>query len=139
MNNVTNTKASIHSYFEKEASQRSKWKRRNPYYHALIEKYYRLLIPENSSVIEIGCSCGDLLASLKPSRGVGLDFSQNVIDIAKKKYPQYEFITQDIENLKLNEKFDYIILSDVVGSLWDVQLAFENINQLCHLSRFRSV
>lgn len=122
----------MHEYFEHEAIQRSKWKRKNRYYHKLIERYYHFLIPETSSVIEIGCSTGDLLSSLKPKRGVGIDFSSAVIDIARAKHPECDFLVQDVENLLLDEKFDYIIMSDLVGSLWDVQLAFEQINQLCH-------
>lgn len=125
-------KKSNQEYFNREANKRSKWKKRNSYYHKLTEKYYQFLIPKNATIVEIGCSTGDLLASLSPSRGVGIDFAPNMIEIARDKYPQYDFYVQDIEELQLNEKFDFIILSDLVGSLWDVQIAFEQLNKLCH-------
>jgi SAM-dependent methyltransferase len=131
MNNHQHKELTV-SYYEKAAISRPKWKKRNQHYHKLIESYYRFLVPENSSIMELGCSTGDLLSSLKPSRGVGVDFSPAVIEIAREKYPHLEFIVQDIENLNIPEKFDFVILSDVIGSLWDVQLAFERINNLCH-------
>ncbi len=131
-------KKEIQLYFNKVAGQRVKWKRRNSYYHRLLEKQYKLLIPVNSKVLEIGCGPGDLLASLKPAIGVGVDFSDRILEEARTKYPDLEFIAQDAETLELNDTYDYIILSDLVGSLWDVQNAFEMISRVCH-SRTRLI
>jgi SAM-dependent methyltransferase len=123
---------SLKTYFDSVASQRPKWKRRNKSYHKLLEKYFSFIVPENFKVLEIGCGTGELLASLKPSRGVGIDFSSKVIEIAKSNYPALEFIIQDAEKLEINETFDYIILSDLVGSLWDVQTVFDKLQSVCH-------
>jgi len=43
------------------------------YYHAPFAAIYRNLVPEGAKVVEFGCGCGDLLTSLKPSHGVGID------------------------------------------------------------------
>ena len=44
-------------------------------YSRILARYYRLLVPEGASVLEIGCGAGDLLAQL-PNRDVtGLDVS----------------------------------------------------------------
>jgi SAM-dependent methyltransferase len=125
-------KQSLQSYFDSVASQRPKWKRRNRTYHKLLEKYFSFIVPENAKVLEIGCGTGDLLASLKPSRGVGVDFSSKIIEIARSNYPDLDFLVQDAEKLELNETFDYIIVSDLVGSLWDVQIVFDNLQSVCH-------
>ena len=122
----------LQAYFESVAPQRPKWKRRNRSYHKLLEKYFSFIVPENCKVLEIGCGMGDLLASLKPNIGVGIDFSSIIIDMARANYPNLKFIVQEAEQLDLNETFDYIILSDLVGSLWDVQTVFENIRCVCH-------
>ena len=37
----------------------------------------------------------------------------------------------DIEDLKTRETFDYVVLSDVIGSLADVWTAFRNLPALC--------
>ena len=125
-------KQSLKLYFNNVASQRPAWKKKNRSYHKLLEKYFSFIVPENNKVLEIGCGTGDLLASLKPSRGVGVDFSMKVIEIAKSNYPDLDFIIQDAERLEINETFDYIILSDLVGSLWDVQAVFNNLQVVCH-------
>lgn len=125
-------KQSLQSYFDSVASQRPKWRRRNRSYHKLLEKYFSFMVPKNAKVLEIGCGTGDLLASLKPVRGVGVDFSSKVIEIAKSNYPDLDFLVQDAEKLEINETFDYIILSDLIGSLWDVQAVFDNLHSVCH-------
>jgi len=125
-------KQSLQPYFDSIASERTNWRRRNRTYHKLLERYFSFIVPENFRVLEIGCGTGELLASLKPSRGVGVDFSSKVIEIAKLNYPTLEFILQDAEKLEIKETFDYIILSDLVGSLWDVQAVFNNLQSVCH-------
>jgi ubiquinone/menaquinone biosynthesis C-methylase UbiE len=115
------TKESIKIYFNDLAQDRLKWKKKNAFYHKSIEEYYSFLIPENSKVLEIGCGIGDLLNKVKPSYGVGIDFSSELLEVARLKYPHLLFKEQDAEDLHLEDTFDYIILSDLVTSLWDVQ------------------
>lgn len=114
-------------YFDKIAEKRDYWKKRNWFYHQQIERLYKFLIPENKKVLEIGCGTGDLLSSLKPLYGVGIDISGQMVKIAQKKYPRLKFIPSDAQNLPIQENFDYIILSDVIGNLEDVQKAFEEL------------
>lgn len=125
-------KRAITDYFDSVAGQRMKWKKRNSYYHRQITKYYNFFIPENLRVLEIGCGAGDLLASVNPSYGVGIDFSPVSIEIARKRFPSLTFYVQDAENIRLTETFDYIILSDLVSSLWDIQAAFDNLKKVSH-------
>lgn len=83
-------------------------------------------------ILEIGCGLGDLLASLKPRFGVGIDFSQQIIQRAKQKHPQLNFVQADAHELPLKGTFDVIILSDLANDLWDVQHVFEAFQPLCH-------
>jgi ubiquinone/menaquinone biosynthesis C-methylase UbiE len=82
------SKEYIHQYFEDIASQRLKWKKRNRFYYQFLEKYFSFIIPEGSKVLEIGCGTGELLHAVKPSYGVGVDFSANMVSIARKKFPE---------------------------------------------------
>lgn len=124
--NKTHTEK-IKEYFNNIAEKRNYWKKKNWYYHDQIEKLYKFLVPKNKKILEIGCSNGDLLHSLVPSYGVGIDLSSEMIKIAEKKYPKLKFIQSDVQNLSIQENFDYIILSDLIGNLEDVQKAFEEL------------
>ena len=62
------------------------------FYKDTIIKTYKFLIPEGSKVLEIGSGSGDLIGSLIPSYGVGIDLSKNMTDSAKKKISQYSFL-----------------------------------------------
>lgn len=125
-------KEELISYYDRIAGTRDKWKRRNRLYHKTIQKYYRFTIPENSSVVEVGCGTGDLLNAVKPSRGLGIDFSPEMVRIASEKYPDLEFTCADAGEVKLKETFDYIIISDLLSSLIDIQATLRNIRSMCH-------
>ncbi len=125
-------KESVVNYFNSAAAKRDIWKKKNKFYHREIKHLLNFLIPENCRVLEIGCSTGDVLSDAKPSYGVGLDISNEAIAIAKLKYPHLTFLTGDVEQLDLDEKFDYIILTDVIGFFDDVQASFERLQRVCH-------
>jgi len=123
-------KAEKIQYFDTMALQRDKWKKRNRYYYAQLEKLLKFIIPPQRSVLEVGCGSGDFLAKLEPSRGVGIDFSPEMIKLAREKYPDLRYQRDDVEDLALSEKFDYIILSDIIGHLYDVYQAFRELRKV---------
>lgn len=123
-------KQSLVQFYDQLAAKRVKWKKRNRFYHRSLEKYFSFIIPKNSKVLELGCGTGDLLHSLQPSKGVGIDFSEKMIRTATASYPELTFDVQDVENLQLQETFDYVILSDLVTALTDVQLAMKNLHKV---------
>lgn len=102
------------------------------YYHDLLRHYYRFVIPPGLKVLEFGCGHGDLLSSVEPAFGVGVDFSCEMIKRASGKHKNLFFLCADAHEVALKTKFDVIILSDLVNDLCDVQRAFENIRKLSH-------
>lgn len=120
----------IKEYFDAIALQRNKWKEKGKYYHQKIEQFFRFLIPEGKKVLEIGCGTGDLLYAVKPRYGVGIDISEKMIKIAKKNHKRLSFIAQDAQNLQINEGFDYVMMTDVIGNLEDAQRAFEQLHKV---------
>ncbi len=101
------------------------------YYHSRLQELYRINIPEGSRVLELGCGSGDLLAALNPSIGTGIDFSDEMLAIARSRYPDLSFHQQDVQKLSLDEKYDFIILSDLVNDVEDVQTVFEVVSAHC--------
>lgn len=84
-------------------------------------------------MLEIGSGTGDLLAAVEPSEGVGIDISREMVELAKRKYPGLEFHCAAAETFNHDgPKFDYIILSDLVGCLYDIRLVLERLHPLCH-------
>ena len=103
------------------------------YYHQRLKHVYRLLIHEDLRVLEVGCGRGDLLDAVRPSAGVGLDFSPEMIRRAREAYPGLTFMELDAHaHFDEEQKFDVIIISDLVDDLWDVQTVFERVREHCH-------
>jgi SAM-dependent methyltransferase len=117
-------------YREERIDYWDRYERRRPtrYYHDELTRIYQFLIPPNQRVLELGCGDGDLLAALKPSHGVGVDFSPDVVRHAKARHPELKIILADVHQFSIDEKFDYVILSDLVNDLWDVQTCVEQNN-----------
>jgi len=125
-------KENITKRFDALAEKRQYWKDRNRYYYDDQERYFRFLVPEGLSILELGCATGDLLNALNPRRGVGIDFSTEMIRLAKKNYPNMEFRIADIEKIEgWEETFDALIISDVVGHLLDIEETFRNLHIFC--------
>ncbi|NPA94111.1 MAG: glycosyltransferase [Thermodesulfobacteria bacterium] len=124
-------KVELKRHFDELAPRRAKWRERGRYYHKEIERYLKFLIPEGASVLEIGCATGDLLAALRPGRGVGVDISPRMVEEAQKKYPHLEFKVDDLENLTIQEKFDYVLVMDTIGHVDDIQEAFKQLHKVC--------
>jgi hypothetical protein len=49
---------------------------------------------------------------------------------ARSRHPGLSFIEADVHDLPLREEFDFIILSDLVNDLWDVQRVLEEVAPL---------
>ncbi len=117
------------------ARDRERWLKKAASFHDEDLLYLKYLIPEGERVLELGCGNGHLLADLKPSFGVGVDFSEAMIAEARKRYPHLSFVVGDIEDhsvlSSLPGPFDTIVIVDTVGSLDDCQGLFESLHTLC--------
>jgi SAM-dependent methyltransferase len=124
------------AFYEQRAPLRARESGR--YYQRLLQRYYSFWVPPGLSVLELGCGLGDLLSAVKPSRGVGLDFSPSMVSQARQRHPDLEFQVADVAEFSATEKFDYILLSDLINDLADVQAVFERLHAVAH-SRTRLV
>jgi len=127
------------AHWDTIARRRDTWQGMGRWYHQRLADIFRFHVGSNLSVLELGCADGRLLAALQPARGVGVDFSEEMICRAQTRYSHLEFIHADVHDLSaLHETFDVIILSDLVNDLWDVQHVLEQVKRFCH-SRTRLI
>ncbi len=135
-NELSGHKIEVRAHADQMADARDSWIKRNDAYYADDQRYMRFLIPEGSRVIELGCGTGQLLASLKPSDGLGLDLSPKMVTRAQQNHPNLRFMEADIEDpgalAGLNETFDAVIVSDTVGLMEDIATSFEAMQSLCN-------
>ncbi len=102
------------------------------YYRSRLCIIYQHIIPPGARVLEIGCGRGDLLAAVKPAIGVGVDFSPEILEVARGSHPALQFLVADAHALDLDpQTFDYVILSDLVNDLWDVQTMLGEVRRYC--------
>jgi len=117
-------------HWNKVALKMHKWRGWGGYYHRRLKEIYSCVIPAGSNVLELGCGNGELLAALNPRKGVGVDFSGEMIALASERHPGLRFIQADAEEFSSEEKFDFVILSDILNEAWDVQELFEHVREL---------
>lgn len=87
--------------------------------------FLRENLGENKSVLELGCGTALNLEKirkmdLKFKKYTGVDFSKDMLGIAKKKFagePKIEFIEADITKFETDEKFDIILCTWVLSHL----------------------
>ena len=133
--NLSPFKTRIKKHYDELADDRRKWRDKNAYYHDSVLSYLRFLIPEGKRVLVLGSSTGEILTGLKPSYGVGIDMSGRMIDMARQRYPAYEFIEADAEepsNWEIEGTFDFIVMPSLIGYLEDIQATLENLHPFCH-------
>lgn len=107
-----------------------RWRKRNVYYYGWLDRIYKFVVRPNSRVLHVGCGCGDLLAAVKPSYGVGVDTDPGSVNLARKRFPHLKFHVADPYELNLDEKFDYVLISNSLGKWHDIQAVLERIYSL---------
>jgi len=95
------------------ADERVRWIDSNKYFYDRIKRLLGFIVPSGHRVLEIRCLTGQLLKSVNPQRGVGVEIGQRLVEIASEKHPEFEFIQSEAEDLELGEQFDYIIFNHV--------------------------
>lgn len=128
-------KIPIRKWPDRLAPERERWIRKNVYFYDTDHEYMRFLVPEGRRVLDLGCGTGQLLAALRPSQGVGIDFSEKMIEVTRREHPELDFRVGDVENTDfidtLGGPFDVIVLSDLIGFMEDCETTLANLHRLC--------
>lgn len=99
-------------------------------YRRILAKYLNFYIPKRVRLLEIGCGTGEVLGALGERERIGIDLVGEQVEEATRRHPECSFLHGAGETVHLDEKFDYILLSDVLNEAADVQALLENLHRL---------
>ena len=111
----------VGGHFDRVAPDCDMWKQKAHRYYDAVEASLRDIVPPGSKVLEVGCATGDILASLAPEVGVGLDISLEMIERASGKHPELRFTVHDLMHGPLDERFDFVVAADVAEHVPDLE------------------
>lgn len=114
------------------APRLDKYRKRYSYFWNDIVRYCNYFIPEEDTVLEVGCGNGEMLSMMHGSKKVGIDFSPEMIKSAKASFPDIDFYEQDAEEINLPVKFDTIVLTHATGYFVDVLQVLNSLKTVCH-------
>lgn len=120
---------------DEDASRRQSWIDRNTAFYDQVARLLRFVVPPGLRVLMLRSDTGDLLASLAPSHGVGVEISGKVLEVARARHPHVEFV-QAFPDLPEPpsvgaEPFDFVVLSNINDTV-DVLQALKNARHHCH-------
>lgn len=77
------------------------------------------ILGKDSKILELGCGTAENLMPFTKNYNVtGIDISEGMLKVARKKIPKGKFIQGDISNFSLKEKFDFIFcMYDTINHL----------------------
>jgi 2-polyprenyl-3-methyl-5-hydroxy-6-metoxy-1,4-benzoquinol methylase len=119
----------LSAYFDPMADHWERYRERNAYFHRTQRALFQTYVSPALAVLELGCATGDLLAAVQPGRGVGIDLSKRMVEKARSKYPALEFVQADATFFETQERFDYILINNLLEYVEDIQ------NLLCNCRR----
>lgn len=129
----------MYEYFTQAAKGWREYRRRRSYYWDSITDYCNYFIHPQNSVLEIGCGSGELICKVNGQKKVGVDFCDELIRQAKEvseksKQNDVVFYTMAAEDLSalMPQKFDVVILSNLIGFVNDIELVFNQVRTVCH-------
>ncbi len=111
---------SVERHFDQIAPRYDRWKEKARYYYEAVKASVAEIVPPHSRVLEVGCGTGDILASLHPADGLGVDISPGMVEAAARKHPELRFRVQDLLDQPPDEHFPYIVAVDVVEHVPDL-------------------
>ncbi|MEK6859844.1 MAG: class I SAM-dependent methyltransferase [Nanoarchaeota archaeon] len=89
-------------------------------------------IKNNSKILDVGCGTGNLLKILekqnKNNHLYGIDISEEMLKIARKKLKKAKLKLQSAENLDFKKSFDYVFSTEAFHHYANYKLVMRNFN-----------
>jgi 2-polyprenyl-3-methyl-5-hydroxy-6-metoxy-1,4-benzoquinol methylase len=118
--------------YDAVARSREGWIRRRRYYYNYLAKVLRFLVEPGQSVLQVKCETGFYLDAVRPSRGVGLDSSEAMVEEARRLRPRHTFVAGDLERVSCDGSFDVILCVNALGDVVDIRRLLRNLRKMSH-------
>ena len=107
------------------------WRARNRFYHEQVTELVAGAVVPDRRVLDIGCGLGDVLATVQPDRGLGLNVAERLTRLAREKYPDLTFATFDADAVALPDDFrpDYVVSVNLLDHAYDVFDLFSSLRE----------
>lgn len=112
--------AAVREHYDGVAAEYDRTTARSHHYHEALRTSLRQVIPAGRRVLEVGSATGDMLASVQPSYGVGVDLSPAMVERATEKHSHLTFLAADILDQPLSETFEFVISVNLMEHVVDV-------------------
>lgn len=111
------------------------WRKKNRYYHDLIEHQLTFYSSEMDSLLVLGCGTGEIFDAASSRSCVGVDVRPDVIRRARERLQGRANVecyqVKDYASLpELNRTFDIVILYDVLAELHDIQAVLDALRPM---------
>lgn len=121
-------KTIVEKHFDKIAEDYDVYTQKRNLHYSTLKDLLKKLIGDGKKVLEVGCGTGDLLFSITPQKGYGLDISSKMINKANSKYGAERNLT--FSTKWPTGSFDYVFMSDVVEHL---ENRYDTFTKIAHL------
>ncbi len=92
-------------------------------YQRKITEFQQKYIARGSHILDLGCGPGNNIKTILQRDNTcsftGIDLSSEFLNIAKQRFPQFEFLQQNICNLKIHSEYKVVIASFCIVHLTD--------------------
>lgn len=99
------------SVYESYAREYDAKRNRDLFEKSYLDKVISLL-SDCGSVLDLGCGGGEPIARYFIEKGfklTGVDYSRNMLEICKERFPNHQWVFDDMRNLKLEGSYDALI------------------------------
>lgn len=103
----------VREHYDRVAKERAAYIDNNRYYYGQIYRLLGLIVPPGKRVLQIGCLTPDFLDAVKPSAGLGLDASEELLAFARARFPHLAFGKPDDAIVEEQAPFDYVIITNI--------------------------
>lgn len=125
-------------WFQSVAESRSRRRGVASSYRRFLTQLVRRLVLPGQRVLDVSAGNGDLLKSVAPDYGLGIELSAELCEEARLRYPGMQFIQGALEEVDIHGTFDYVIATDTTLDCFDVDVFLGKLKIACH-SRTRLI